>query len=158
MELTSQRCWRARETKMQVKIVPASMAYGYHGLWEWDHSCHFPEFLTLFSLKLVVCIAKSRSRHHSSYAHTDCCRHSKGESVFEPLSSACWTPPFAFLWFVVPPSLRAQQLSLCFLPRTFLTRLGCLPFSEWVFLNHFLLIKTDLSCAPRLSNQHWFSI
>lgn len=158
MELTSQRCWRAREMKMQVKIVPASMAYGYHGLWEWDHSCHFPEFLTLFSLKLVVCIAKSRSRHHSSYAHADCCRHSKGASVFEPLSSACWTPPFALLWFLVPPSLRARQLSLCFLPRTFLTRLGCLPFSEWVFLNHFLLIKTDLSCAPRLSNQHWFSI
>lgn len=128
------------------------------GLWEWDHSCHFPEFVKLFSLKLVAYIAKSCSRPHSSYAQAECRQHSEGVSVFEPLRSVCWAPPFASLWFLVLPSLRAQRLSLCFLPRTFVIRLGGLPFSEWVFLNHFPLIKTNPSCAVRLLNQHWFSI
>ena len=40
----------------------------HHGLWAWDHSCHFPEFVKSFSLKLVVCVAKSCSRPHSSSA------------------------------------------------------------------------------------------
>ena len=91
----------------------------HHGLWDWDHSCHFPEFLKSDFLELTVCTAQFCSRLHSNYARADCSQHSEGLSAFEPLNRVCWAPLLAWLWFLVPPPLGGQWHHTAFSPGPF---------------------------------------